>query len=119
VSYLVELPVGEANGRPLMVGVEIAQVEDRLVKVARPGEVVARAGRSLGEMLVGIRAMAADFVAGFRGMAQAPDDIEVEFGLSLSAKADVIISSTAAQANFKVKLTWRRSAGGETAELTS
>jgi NTP-dependent ternary system trypsin peptidase co-occuring protein len=117
MTYLVELPVRAGDGPPLTVGVEVEQVEDGLVKAARPGEVMARAARSLGEMLVGIRGIAADFVDGFAGMTHAPDDIEVEFGLSLSAKADVIISSTAAQANFKVKLTWHRSSGGETAGL--
>lgn len=118
MTYLVELPVGDAAEPPLTVGVEIEQVEDGLVKVARPGDVVARAARSLGEMLVGIRAIATDFVEGFQGMPQVPDDIEVEFGLSLTAKADVIVSSTSAEANFKVKLTWHKPSGGEAAGLT-
>lgn len=108
MAYLVELPVGGSDGLPQTVGVEIEQIGDGLVKVARPGEVVARAARSLGEMLAGVRPIAEDLVKGFRGMAHAPDEIGVEFGLSLSAKADVIISSTAAQANFKVKLTWKK-----------
>jgi NTP-dependent ternary system trypsin peptidase co-occuring protein len=108
VTYLVELPVGETDGSPQTVAVEIEQVEDGLVKVSRPGEVVARAGRSLGEMVAGIRPVAEHFVQGFRGMVHAPDEIGVEFGLSLSAKADVIITSSAAQANFKVTLKWHR-----------
>ena len=108
MTYLVELPVGDADEPSQTVAVEIEQVGDGLVQVSRPGEVVARAGRSLGEMLTGIRPVAEHFVEGFRGMAQAPDEIAVEFGLSLSAKADVIISSTAAQANFKVTLKWHR-----------
>lgn len=106
MTYLVELPVGEADGLPQTVAVEVDQVEDGLVNVSRPGEVVARAGRSLGEMVTGIRPVAEHFVRGFRGMVHAPDEISVEFGLSLSAKADVIITSTAAQANFKVTLKW-------------
>ncbi len=96
------------DGLPQTVGVEIEQVGDGLVRAARPGQVVARATRSLGEMLAGVRPIAEDFVEGFRGMAHTPDQIGVEFGLSLSANADVIISSTAAQANFKVTLTWNR-----------
>lgn len=115
MTYLVELPVGEADGLAQTVVVEIAQVEEGLVAVARPGEVVARAARSLGEMVAGIRPVAEHFVQGFRGMVHAPDEIGIEFGLSLSAKADVIISSAAAQSNFKVTLTWHRpSADGST-----
>ena len=75
MTYLVELPVGEADGLPQTVAVEVEQVEDGLVNVARPGEVVARAGRSLGEMVAGIRPVAEHFVHGFRGMVHAPDEI--------------------------------------------
>jgi hypothetical protein len=108
MTYLVELPVGEVDGLPSTVVVEIDQVDDGLVTVSRPGEVVARAGRSLGEMVAGIRPVAEQFVQGFRGMLHAPDEIGVEFGLSLSAKADAIIASAATQANFKITLTWQR-----------
>ncbi len=113
MTFLVELRVGEADGLAQTVAVEVDQVEDGLVKVARPGEVMARAGRSLGEMVAGIRPVAENFVRGFRGMVHAPDEIGVEFGLSLSAKADVIITSTAAQANFKVTLKWHRQPSDE------
>jgi hypothetical protein len=112
MTYLVELPVGGADGPPRVVKVEIEQAGDALVQVARPGQVVARASRSLGEMLAGIRPLAQNFVDGFHGMAHAPDEIGIEFGLSLSAEANVIVSSTAAQANFKVTLTWLRPPAG-------
>ncbi|AUG75634.1 hypothetical protein CFP65_0682 [Kitasatospora sp. MMS16-BH015] len=107
--YHVELPVDVGGGAQDLVRVEISPAgEDGLVQVARPGQVVARATRSLGEMVAGIRPVAQGFVDGFRGMVHAPDELGLEFGVSLSAAADVIISSTAAQANFKVSLTWHR-----------
>ncbi|MEV7930495.1 CU044_2847 family protein [Kitasatospora sp. NPDC088779] len=113
MAYLVELPIGSADGRPDVVRVEIEQAAEGLVQVARPGQVVARATRSLGEMLAGVRPVAQNFVDGFRGMVNAPDEIGIEFGLSLSAEADVVISSTSAEANFKVSLTWRRTPAGD------
>ncbi|GHI06228.1 hypothetical protein AQI88_39950 [Streptomyces cellostaticus] len=108
MAYLVELPVSAGGGQPELVKVRIEQSGDGLVRVARPGEVVARATRSLGEMLGTVRPVAQNFVDGFRDMVHAPDEIAVEFGLSLSAEADVVISSTSAQANFKVSLVWHR-----------
>ncbi|MFB7253982.1 CU044_2847 family protein [Streptomyces nojiriensis] len=106
----MELPIGGADGPPDVVLVEVVETgEDGLVRVARPGQVMARASRSLGEMVTGIRPVAQSFVDGFRGMAQAPDELNLEFGLSISAEADVVISSTAAEANFKISLTWTRS----------
>ncbi|WP_328622659.1 CU044_2847 family protein [Streptomyces sp. NBC_00354] len=109
MSFLVELPVGAAGEASDVVRVEISEAGEGLVQVARPGQVVARATRSLGEMLAGVRPVAQRFVESFRGMADAPDEIVVEFGLSLSAEADVVISSTAAEANFSVSLTWHKS----------
>ncbi|MFJ1937938.1 CU044_2847 family protein [Kitasatospora sp. NPDC088160] len=108
MAYFVELPVGSVSEGQDVVRVEIEQVGEGLVQVARPGQVVARATRSLGDMLAGVRPVAQNFIEGFRGLAHAPDEISIEFGLSLSAEADVVISSTAAEANFKVSLTWNR-----------
>ncbi|MFD0396713.1 CU044_2847 family protein [Kitasatospora sp. NPDC059811] len=110
MAYFVELPIGSVSEGEDVVRVEIEQVGEGLVQVARPGQVVARATRSLGDMLAGVRPVAQDFIEGFRGLAHAPDEISIEFGLSLSAEADVVISSTAAEANFKVSLTWNRQA---------
>ncbi|WP_306316499.1 MULTISPECIES: CU044_2847 family protein [unclassified Streptomyces] len=110
MAYVVELPVGAGGDRAaesVKVTIEEAPAEG-LVQVARPGQVVARATRSLGELLSGVRPVAANFVETFGGMVNGPDEICLEFGLSLSAEADVVISSTAAQANFAVRLTWDR-----------
>lgn len=49
MAYQVELPIGAAGGPQDVVRVEIAPIgEDGLVRVARPGQVMARASRSLG-----------------------------------------------------------------------
>lgn len=110
MKYLVELPVRGANGSAHSVGVEIEQAADGLVDVSRRGQAVARATRSLGEMLGGIRPVAESFLTSFADMPDAPDEINLEFGLSLSADANLVVATTAAQANFKVALTWRRTA---------
>lgn len=107
MRYLVELPVATARAAGQTVSVEIEQVADGLVDVSRRGQAVARATRPLGEMLAGIRPVAECFLEGFAGMARAPDEIGLEYGLSVSADANLVIATTAAQANFKVTLTWR------------
>ncbi|MEU9707576.1 CU044_2847 family protein [Streptomyces sp. NPDC047967] len=108
MTYLVELPVCGTDGRTEVVKVRVEAEGEGLVRVARPGQVVARATRSLGEMVTSVRPVAQNFVDGFRGMADGPDEISVEFGLSLSAEADVVISSSSAEANFTVSLVWTR-----------
>jgi hypothetical protein len=89
--------------------VAIAELDDGLGRAGRPGRVVARASRSLEDMLRGLRPVAESFVAQFREMTCTPSEIGVEFGVKLSAEADVVIASTATEATFSVSLTWRTS----------
>ncbi|MFE7431170.1 CU044_2847 family protein [Streptomyces sp. NPDC057545] len=90
--------------------VQIREVDETLVRVGRGGRSIARAERSFGQMLDDtVRPVAESFVGRFRGLANAPDEITLEFGVSLSAEADVVIASTATAANFSVSLTWNRS----------
>ncbi|MEU6486688.1 CU044_2847 family protein [Streptomyces sp. NPDC046887] len=105
--HTVEVPLGD--GSEETVRVQIREVDETLVRVGRGGRSVARAERTFGEMLDTVRPVAETFVGRFRGMVNAPDEITLEFGVSLSAEADVVIASTATAANFSVRLTWHRS----------
>jgi hypothetical protein len=107
MAYLVELPVTAQDGSATVVKVEVSGPADGLVKAARPGQVVARAARSMEDMLAGVRPIAQSFVDSFGEMTRAPEEIQVEFGVSLSIDADLIITSTAAEAAFSVSLTWK------------
>ncbi|MFB8348734.1 CU044_2847 family protein [Streptomyces niveus] len=110
--HTVEVPLSE--GGDDVVRVQIREVDDSLVRVGRGGRTVARAERSLGQMLDTVRPVAESFVGRFRDMANAPDELTLEFGVSLSAEADVVIASTATAANFTVTLTWNRSDPADT-----
>ncbi len=101
MADLVEIPVGDT-----VVMMAVAELDAGLVQAARPGKVVARASRSLDDMLQGLRPVAESFVQQFREMTRAPNEIRVEFGVTLSAQADVVIASTATEATFSVSLTW-------------
>ncbi|MEU8709548.1 CU044_2847 family protein [Streptomyces sp. NPDC048565] len=106
--HTVEVPLGDGGDE--FVRVQIREVDETLVRVGRGGRSIARAERSLGQMLDTVRPVAESFVGRFRGLANAPDEMTLEFGVSLSAEADVVIASTATSANFSVRLTWNRSA---------
>lgn len=101
MADLVEIPVGNT-----VVLMAVTELDEGLVRAARPGKVVVRASRSLEDMLQGLRPVAESFVQQFHEMTRAPSAISVEFGVTLSAQADVIIASAATQATFSVSLTW-------------
>lgn len=64
------------------------------------------------EQAIGRVQPAADaLLAQMRGLAQAPDEVAVEFGVEMSAEAGAFIAAVSSTANFKVSLTWRRAAG--------
>ncbi|MCF4140820.1 hypothetical protein L1856_34250 [Streptomyces sp. Tue 6430] len=112
--HTVEMPLDE--GSDDVVRVQIREVDDSLVRVGRGGS-VARAGRTLGQMLDTVKPVAENFVERFQGLATPPDEMTLEFGISLSAGADVVIASTATTANFTVSLSWsRRDSTGSTGE---
>ncbi|ALP00055.1 hypothetical protein SHL15_9136 [Streptomyces hygroscopicus subsp. limoneus] len=109
--YVVDVPIDSAEGDSDVVRVEVRKLDEGLLPVARSGRSPSvRTSRSFGEMLATARPVAENFVTSLRGMASAPDEVTVEFGISLSTEADVLIASTAAAANFKVSMTWRGSA---------
>lgn len=53
---------------------------------------------------------AQSLISRLRSMDDPPDEVGVEFGLQLSAQTGAFIASAAAQANFKITVTWRRRA---------
>lgn len=53
-------------------------------------------------MLARLVPVAETFIAQFRSLSDAPDEITVQFGVPLSAAADVVIASTRSEANFAV-----------------
>lgn len=105
--YTIELPVGGESSERVLV--EVREPGEGLVSVGRRGQPPTdRAAASLDGMLSSVRPVAERFVARFRELPHPPDEITVDFGVSLSADADVVIASASGEANFSVSLTWRR-----------
>ena len=59
--------------------------------------------------------MASGLVGNLRAIGDAagnpPDEVQVEFGLILSAEAGAILAAASATANYKVTMTWKRQPG--------
>lgn len=51
---------------------------------------------------------ARSLISRLRSLEEAPDEIGIEFGLQLSAQTGAFIASVAAEANFKISMTWHR-----------
>ncbi len=82
-----------------------AEVPYGMQPVGRNAAVV-RAAETFEEALSGVRAAAESALAVFRGGSLAPDEVEIEFGVKLSAEAGALIARTAADAHLTVRLSW-------------
>ncbi|MQY14151.1 hypothetical protein SRB5_43130 [Streptomyces sp. RB5] len=109
MSYVIEVPVEGSES----VRVEVSENTDGVVRVARPGQVMAVAQESLQQSLDKIRPVAAAVWEKLRDMPRTPDKVSVEFGIKLSAEAGVIVAKGATEANFVVTMEWSHDPGGE------
>jgi hypothetical protein len=108
MRHLVEFPL--QDGGTILVQVDEPVPEGGIVKAASAGEVLEKAEQSFEDALDRIKPAAATIISRLRGLSDPPDEIEVEFGLTLNAKAGAFIAAAGAEANYTVKLTWKREA---------
>ena len=103
--YLLEVPV-EGGGR-LLVRVSDEELPgDLQLASARPGEVVARARQSLEQSLDLIKPAVGAVLD--RLMAMSPDEVSVEFGLTLGAETGIMVAKGTSEMHFAVTLAWKR-----------
>jgi hypothetical protein len=79
----------------------------------RPAEVAKKSAEALDSAMNTIHSMARRVVATVEALADPPSQVEVEFGLKLTADAGVFITRAGADCTIGVKLSWERKASGE------
>jgi len=107
---LVEFP--SEGGEPILVEVEDVGLGDATRRGLSPSAVVERAHTSFEEALDKARPMATSLVGKLRAMGDGasspPDEVQVEFGIVLSAEAGAVLAAASAAANYTVTMTWKR-----------
>ena len=73
-----------------------------------PGAMIERAETSFEAALGKIKPVATAFIAKVRDLTDAPEQVGIEFGIKLGAKAGAFIASADTEATFKVTMTWKR-----------
>jgi hypothetical protein len=111
MKRLVEFP--SESGEPILVEVEDVGFSGETRRGLSPSAVVERAQTSFEDALEKAKPMATSLVEKLRAMgdAAAPDEVQVEFGIVLSAEAGAVLAAASAGANYKVTMTWKRAPG--------
>ena len=76
-------------------------------RASRSGDII-KATKTFDDALEQIKPAAQKIIVKLRSLTDPPDEISVEFGIKLGAKAGAIIPSADAEANYNVTLTWKR-----------
>lgn len=95
----------EAGGEVL---VEVDDTEPGFERVARGDGLALHASRTLEAALEPLRTTAEALFAKVRAIAQPPDEVEVELGIRLNAKAGAVIAASEGEGHFQVRLTWKK-----------
>ena len=105
MPQLVEFPLQE--GGSIFVEVDEARSSNGAVRRGlSPTELVSRADETVEAAFARVKPAAVALVDGLRGMVDAPDQIEVTFGIRLSGEVGAVIAKTSADANFEVSMRW-------------
>lgn len=109
--HFIEFPFDE--GGRIIVEVKESEEEVGTHRVARGSEENPEKALHTFEQAVSqIRPATEKIMTTLRSLAQKPDEIEMEFGVSFHAQMGAIIASASTDANYKVTLHWK----GETQE---
>ncbi len=91
------------GGSTILVEVDLPEVG---IERAGRGDQIIKAKERFGDALEQIKPVAHAVFSKLGGLSA--DEIGVEFGIKLGAKAGVILASADTEANFTVSLTWKR-----------
>ncbi|MER6666263.1 CU044_2847 family protein [Amycolatopsis japonica] len=77
-------------------------------RVSRRDDLIEDTKGSFEAALANVKDAAAAALDAFRSMTRGPDEVELKFGVKLTAQAGAVIAKTGLEGNFEVKLKWAR-----------
>jgi hypothetical protein len=101
---LVEFPLEDGSS----VFIEAESVSGEVTRGGRAGALAVEAGETFEGALARVQPAATAIVERLRGLADGPEEIEVEFGIQLSAEVGAFVAKAAGEANFRVAMRWKR-----------
>lgn len=106
MKRMIEFPLEDGN--TILVEVDEDDNAGGLVKASRSGETVEKARQTFEQALDKIKPAASAIIQKLRSLHDAPDEIEVEFGLKLNAESGAFIAAAGIEANYTVTLKWKK-----------
>ena len=108
---LVEFPL--EDGTTVLVESDEPESKGPVVRGVGAREIAEKAEQTFETALSKIKPAAAAVIGELRALRDAPEQVAIEFGIKLGAKAGAFITSADAEATFKITLTWKSEAKEE------
>lgn len=106
MDRLVEFPL--EDGGSILVNVTVPESEGQIIKVGSIDDLPIRAANSFESALDSIRPIANAIISKLNNINNPPDEIGVEFELSMKAEANAVLTKFGADANLRVNLSWKK-----------
>ncbi len=103
---LIEFPLEDET--TILVEVDELEPEAGVVRAARPSEMIAKAHITFDQALEKVKPAASTIIKNLRNISDQPDEIEVAFGLKMSAEAGAFVAMASIEANYCVTLKWKK-----------
>lgn len=91
----------------ILVEVE-EQQRSGTTRVSRSSEVPEKAQKSFEQALHKIKPVARGIIKELRSLQEPVNEVEVKFGVKMSAEAGAVIASASVEANYEVTLKWKQ-----------
>ncbi|MGV9503850.1 CU044_2847 family protein [Streptomyces sp. NPDC003642] len=105
-QFGAEGPVRAGCDEPQLVLVDFPAGRGVRQVALGPADLVRRSEEAVNAAMVTIRGMAQRVGDAVGGLSHRPDEVEVEFGITLDAESGALIAKAAAGASLTVRLTW-------------
>lgn len=86
---------------------EVDEPHDGLVGV-NPTEMAVKAQQTFDRALENVKPIASTIIGKLRELNQPADEVEVKFGIKLTAEAGAVIAMAGAEVNYEITLKWKQ-----------
>lgn len=106
MKRLIEFPL-EGTDQSILVEVDEPETGG-VVRASRAGDAIAKAQTSFEAAMEKIKPAASAIISKIRSLHDSPDEVEVQFGIKLSAESGAFVASAGMEANYSVTLKWKK-----------
>lgn len=106
-KQIAEFYLSEDTDTKILIEVEEPEIDSAVERVALPsGQSVLRASQSFEEAMERVKPMASTIISKLKDISNPADEVEVKFGLKLTADAGAVFTSIGGEVNYEITLKW-------------